>query len=77
MNIKDITMPLIIHYYLLRAFEALQIFPLLNRNVRFSSIQHQGGGIMQYVYALNPVCIVLIVPDTPAREVPRQGCGHS
>ena len=27
MNIKDITMPLIIHYYLLRAFRTLQIFP--------------------------------------------------
>ena len=27
MNIKDITIPLIIHYYLLRAFRTLQIFP--------------------------------------------------
>ena len=26
MNIKDITIPLIIHYYLLRAFRTLQIF---------------------------------------------------
>ena len=25
---------------------------------------------MQYVYALNPVCIVLIVPDTPAEVLP-------
>ena len=27
MNIKDITIPLIIHYYLLRAFRTLHIFP--------------------------------------------------
>ncbi|QPB10329.1 hypothetical protein [Campylobacter phage CJLB-4] len=32
---------------------------------------------MQYVYALNPVCIVLIIPGHSRREVPRQGCGHS
>ena len=25
---------------------------------------------MQYVYALNPVCIVLIIPDTPAGKFP-------
>ena len=31
---------------------------------------------MQYVYALNPVCIVLIIPGHSRREVPRQGCGH-
>ena len=30
----------------------------LNHNVRFLHCQHQGVGIMQYVYALNPVCIV-------------------
>ena len=41
-----------------------QIFPL-NHNVRFLPCQHRGVGIMQYVYALNPVCIVLIIPDTP------------
>ena len=27
---------------------------------------------MQYVYALNPVCIVLIIPGHSRREVPRQ-----
>ena len=43
-----------------------------NHNVQFLPCQHQGVGIMQHVYALNPVCIVLIIPDTPA-EVPRQG----
>ena len=40
-----------------------QIF--INHNVQFLPCQHQGVGIMQYVYALNPVCIVLIIPDTP------------
>ena len=48
----------------------------LNHNVRFLPCQHRGVGIMQYVYALNPVCIVLIIPGHSA-EVPRQGCGHS
>ena len=48
-----------------------------NHNVRFLSCQHRGVGIMQYVYALNPVCIVLIIPGHSCREVPCQGCGHS
>ena len=48
----------------------------LNHNVRFLPCQHRGVGIMQYVYALNPVCIVLIIPDLPQRSS-RQGCGHS
>ena len=30
---------------------------------------------MQYVYALNPVYVVLIIPGH-SHEVPRQGCGH-
>ena len=78
MNIKDITIPLIIHYYLLRAFRTLhKSFHALNHNVRFLPCQHRGVGIMQYVYALNPVCIVLIIPGHSRREVPRQGCGHS
>ena len=49
-----------------------QIFPL-NHNVGFLPCQHRGVGIMQYVYALNPVCIVLIIPGHSRREVPRQG----
>ena len=77
MNIKDITIPLIIHYYLLRAFRTLPNLSTLNHNVRFLPCQHRGVGIMQYVYALNPVCIVLIIPGHSRREVPRQGCGHS
>ena len=51
-----------------------QIFPRINHNVRFLPCQHRGVGIMQYVYALNPVCIVLIIPGHSRREVPCQGC---
>ena len=76
MNIKDITIPLIIHYYLLRAFRTLHKSFTLNHNVRFLPCQHRGVGIMQYVYALNPVCIVLIIPDTPAEKFPVRA-GHS
>ena len=74
MNIKDITIPLIIHYYLLRAFRTLHKSFTLNHNVRFlPCCQHRGVGIMQYVYAaLNPVCIVLIIRTLPQR-VSRQG----
>ena len=67
---------LIIHYYLLRAFRTLHKSFHAKSASGFFRAQHRGVGIMQYVYALNPVCIVLIIPDTPA-EVPRQGCGHS
>ena len=31
---------------------------------------------MQYVYALNPVAIVLIIPDTPAEKFPVKACGR-
>ena len=63
-------------FSLLRAFRTLQIFPL-NRNVGFFRVSTGGVGIMQYVYALNPVCIVLIVPDTPAEKFPVRAIGHS
>ena len=67
-----------IHYYLLESIQnTTQILSTLNHNVRFLPCQHRGVGIMQYVYALNPVCIVLIIPGHSRREVPRQGCGHS
>ena len=69
MNIKDITIPLIIHYYLEHS-EHYTNLSTLNHNVRFLPCQHRGVGIMQYVCALNPVCIVLIDPDTPAEKFP-------
>ena len=77
MNIKDITMPLIIHYYLLRHSEHYTNLSTLNHNVRFLPCQHRGVGIMQYVYALNPVCIVLIIPGHSAEKFPRRSCEHS
>ena len=40
MNIKDITIPLIIHYYLLRAL-TLHRLSTLNHNVRFLPCQHR------------------------------------
>ena len=55
---------------LLRAFRTLHKSFTLNHNVRFLPCPAQGVGIMQYVYALNPVCIVLIIPDTPAEKFP-------
>ena len=73
MNIKDIIDTFDNHYYLLRASEHYTNLSTLNHNVRFLPCQHRGVGIMQYVYALNPVCIVLIIPGHSRREVPRQG----
>ena len=43
MNIKDITIPLIIHYYLLRALEHYTNLSTLNHNVRFLPCQHRGA----------------------------------
>ena len=64
MNIKIFTIPLIIHYYLLRAFRTLhKSFHAKSQRPVFFHCQHQGVGIMQYVYALN-LCIVLIIPRT-------------
>ena len=74
---KDITIPLIIHYYLLRAFRTLPNLSTLNHNVRFLPCQHRGVGIMQCVYALNPVCIVLIIPGHSRRGFPVRLWTHS
>ena len=72
MNIKDITIPLIIHYYLLRAFRTLQNLSTLNHR-RFLPCQHRGVGIMQYVYA--KPCVHRFNYSGHS-EIPRQGCGH-
>ena len=69
MNIKDITIPLmVITIFREHSEHYTNLFPL-NHNVWFLC-QHRGVGIMQYVYALNPVCIVLVFPDTPAEKFP-------
>ena len=64
-------MPLIIHYYLLRAFRTLhKSFHAKSHNVGFFRVSHRGVGIMQYVYALNPVCIVFNYSRTLPRSSP-------
>ena len=55
MNVKDITIPLLIHS-VTESIEHYTNLSTLNHNVRFLPCQHRGVGIMQYVYALNPVC---------------------
>ena len=62
MNIKDITIFANHCSQSLRHSEHYTNLSALNLNVRFLPCQHRGVGIMQYVYALNPVCIVLIIP---------------
>ena len=43
----------------------------LNHNVRFLPCQHRGVGIMQYVYALNPVVYRFnFAPTLPQRSSP-------
>ena len=70
MNIKDITIPLINSLLFTESIQnTTQIFPL-NHNVRFLPCQHRGVGIIQYVYALNPVCIVLIIPGHSRQKFP-------
>ena len=51
------------------SIQTLQNLSTLNHNVRFLPCQHRGVGIMQYVYALNPVCIVFY-SRTPAEKFP-------
>ena len=48
---KDITIPLIIHYHLLRKSEHYTNLSIANHNVRFLPCQQLGVGIMQYVRA--------------------------
>ena len=45
----------------------------LNHNVQFLPCQHRGVGIMQYVYALNPVASFYYSRTLPQRSS-RQGC---
>ena len=76
MNIKDITIPLIIHYYLLRAFRTLQIFPL-NHNVEQLPCQHRGHWHNAIRVRAKPCVHRFNYSRASRREVPRQGCGHS
>ena len=57
-------------YYLLSIQNTTPNLSTLNHNVRFLPCQHRGVGIAGHVYALNPVCIVLIIPDLPPEKFP-------
>ena len=74
MNIKDITIPLIIHYYLLSIQNTTSF--TLNHNVR-SSVSAPGHWHNAIRVRAKPCVHRLIVPGHSRREVPRQGCGHS
>ena len=71
---KDITIPLIIHYYLLRAFRTLHRLSTLNHA---SSFFRMTPGRWHNAIRVNakPCVHRFIIPDTPASS--RQGCGHS
>ena len=77
MNIKDITITFDNSLLFTESIQNTINLSTLNHNVQFLPCPRKGVGIMQYVYALNPVCIVLIIPGHSRREVPRQGYGHS
>ena len=47
MNIKDIAIPLIIHYYLLRALQNYTNLSTLKSQRRFLPCQHRGVGIIR------------------------------
>ena len=70
MNIKDITIPLIIRT-MQRHSEHYTNLSFVNHNVPVSSVSApRRCGAMQCVYALNPVCIVLIIPGHSRRSSP-------
>ena len=74
---RDITIPLIIHYYLLRAFKkTTQIFSTKSKRLFFRTVI-RGVGIMQYVMRAKPCVHRFNYSRQFRREVPRQGCGHS
>ena len=68
MNIKDITIPLITANIYREYSEHYTNLSTLNHNVRFLPCQHWGVGIMQYVYALNPVRHRFNYSRTPPAE---------
>ena len=76
MNAKDITIPLIIHYYLL-SIEDTTNLSTLNHNVRFLPCQHRALAYYTIRVRAKPCVHHLIVPGHSHREVPRQNCGHS
>ena len=78
MNIKDITIPLIIHYHLLESNQnTMSNLSTLNHNVRFLPCQALGRWHNAIRVRAATCESVLIIPGHSRREVPRQGCGHS
>ena len=78
MNIKDITIPLIIHYYLLRAFRTLhKSFHAKSRRPVSSVLQHRALALNAIRVRAKPCVRRFNCSGHSRREVPRQGCGHS
>ena len=75
MNIKDITIPLIIHYYLrgIRYYTNLSLI----RNVWFSSVSAPGRWHNAIRVRAKPCVHRFNYSRTLPRKVPRQGLGHS
>ena len=74
MNIKDITIPLIIHYYLL-VFRAKSFHAKSQRPV--SSVSAPGRWHNAIRVRAKPCVHRFSIRGHSRREVPRQGCGHS
>ena len=71
MNIKDVTIPLLIHYYLPRHSEHYTNLSTLNHNVRFLPLSAPGRWHNAIRVRAKPCVHRLIYSDTPA-EVPHQ-----
>ena len=73
MNIKDIAMPLIIHYYLLEAFDYTNL-STLNHNVRFLPVSAPGRWRYSQCDVRAKPCVHRFnYSGYSRREVPRQG----
>ena len=71
MNIKDITIPLIIHYYLLRAFKHYTNSFHANHNVRFLQPKNSGRWHNVTCVRANPLCDCFTHSRTlPAEKFP-------
>ena len=77
MNIKDITIPLIIHYYLLRAFRTLHKSFHAKSWRPVSSVSAPGRWHNAIRVRAKPCVHRFNYSRTLPPEVPRQGCGHS
>ena len=71
---KDITIPLIIHYYLLRAFRTLR--KSFRQIITSGFFRVSTGRWHNAIRVRAKPCAVILLMEPPA-EVPRQGLGHS